>query len=391
MDEGERFIRDEAAPRGIDGDTAVTVARMEGGTAPPGLVGEFDTGCSWWQFQLHYGGPEYPQYGVPGTSVAGMGNDFSAFTGWAPGDPAAWRDACRYALNRAKEGGWGPWYGAAAAGITGFDGIDQSVAWDPNSQTWDYETMATAPPSEPVPVYDATYPAIAQNDSWSCSCTSTRWALWAYGREPSESWLESSMLSAGIVTQAYGLMDASGAGLAGWISAEYGPAQYGGYRGENDASVTFDDVAHEAEQGKHPLCIGGRAWGHWTGVRGFDGLRLQLANPAPGYMGISQTLSREQFSYLGPFSLVRLVNPRAEEGGAVPPVPSGDPYAPWAGLVGTGLLQMMAEDAVLPAQSKSTWLPLGQSPADIEEAVGENGVTYRWLLRTSAGYRMRPS
>src|SRR5262252_7174445 len=209
MDEGEAFIRDEAALRGIDPQVACDVATSEGGTAAPGLVGQFPTGTSFWQYQLHFGGPDYPQFGEPGQSVAGMGNDFAALTGWAPGDPDAWRDACRYALNRAKEDGWGAWYGAAAIGITGYDGIDQSVPWDPNSQTWDYETQGGGEVSEPdpsVPVYDASYPAISQNDSWSCAPTSTRWALWAYGRQPSEAWLEQSMLAAGIVTTEYGLM-----------------------------------------------------------------------------------------------------------------------------------------------------------------------------------------
>jgi hypothetical protein len=72
-------------------------------------------------------------------------------------------------------------------------------------------------------------------------------------------------------------------------------------------------------------------------------------------------------------------------------LPPSDPYAPWSGLVGTGLLNMLAEDATLPAQSRSTWLPLGQSPADVEEVYGQNGCRYAWLLTTSQGYRYWPS
>jgi len=72
-------------------------------------------------------------------------------------------------------------------------------------------------------------------------------------------------------------------------------------------------------------------------------------------------------------------------------VPPDDPYAAWAGLVGSGLLTAMQSDGVLPAQSRSTWLPLGQSPADIEECIADDGTVYRWLLTTNTGYRYRPS
>ena len=397
--EGELFIRQEAALRGIDGDTAVAVAQSEGGVDAPGLHGSFNTGDSWWQYQLHYGGPDYPQFGVPGESVAGMGNTFSSFTGWAPGDPDAWRDAARYALNTAKRDGWGAWYGAAAIGITGYDGIDQSVAWDPNSQVWDYETSGGGGtvPEEPLPVFDPSFPAFAQNDDWSCAPTSTRWGLWAYGRQPTEQWLENSMLSAGVVTMQYGLMDASGAGLANWLNVEYGPPEYGGFVASNDPSVTFEEVCLEAATGKHPLMMGGRAWGsggHWTGVRGYDpsSNRILLANPASGYGGITQSIGREQFKAVGPFSMVRLTNPAAE-GQPVPPrPPTEDPYGPWRATVGSGLLELMAQDATLPAQRGSAWLPLGTPPpSDVETCYGQNGTGYVWLLTTNAGYRFRPT
>src|SRR5262245_568970 len=119
--EGEDFIRDAASKRGIDQEIALRVADSEGGRDAPGLVGKFPTGWSWWQYQLHYGGPGYEQYGT----VAGMGPGFTNLTGWAAGDDRAWRDAARYALNRAKNGGWTSWYGAAAVGIGKWDGINR--------------------------------------------------------------------------------------------------------------------------------------------------------------------------------------------------------------------------------------------------------------------------
>lgn len=131
----EDFCRSESSRRGIDPDIAVIVANSEGGLNAPAVRGTFPTGSSWWAFQLHYGGPGYEHLG----NVAGMGNDFTRVTGWQPGDPDAWRDAMRWALDRARRGGWGPWFGAAARGIFGFHGIDTTVPWGgtPDNE-WDY-------------------------------------------------------------------------------------------------------------------------------------------------------------------------------------------------------------------------------------------------------------
>lgn len=136
------FLYREAPRRGIDPGVAERVVNHEGSLTEPARMGDFSgppwySGKSWWAFQLHYGGAGTP-YAAWGGS-AGMGNSFTELTGWAPGDPRAWRDAMRYALDAARAGGWGPWYGAAAEGITGFDGIDRSVPWNgtPDSE-WDY-------------------------------------------------------------------------------------------------------------------------------------------------------------------------------------------------------------------------------------------------------------
>lgn len=136
------FLYREATRRGIDPAIAEAVANSEGGLMEPARLGDFSgppwhTGKSWWAFQLHYGGAGTPYASWGGS--AGMGNSFTALTGWMPGDPRAWRDAMRYALDAAKSGGWGPWYGAAAYGINGYRGIDRSVIWvgTPDAE-WDY-------------------------------------------------------------------------------------------------------------------------------------------------------------------------------------------------------------------------------------------------------------
>ncbi len=54
--------------------------------------------------------------------------------------------------------------------------------------------------------------------------------------------------------------------------------------------------------------------------------------------------------------------------------------------VGSGLLGMMDEDKTEPAMP-SVFLPLGQSPAIVEEGMGLNGTVYRWHLPTGKHWR----
>jgi GH25 family lysozyme M1 (1,4-beta-N-acetylmuramidase) len=207
--------------------------------------------------------------------------------------------------------------------------------------------------SEPVPHYDPNEPAHPQENDWDCSCESTEWALFAYGRTPDDDWIEQSMIAAGVANPAVGLTDASGAGLANWLNVEYGEF---GYVSSNEPSVSFDDVAAEAATLKHPLLMGGRAWCHWTGVRGYSAADdlLLLANPANGYQGVYQTMNRSQFASLGSFSMVRLTHPEAEgaSGTETPPPTDGPPastelpigydvashqgYPNWAAVAGSG-------------------------------------------------------
>ena len=311
MTEYEAFIRDAAQRRGIDPDIAVRVANSEGSVTEPARRGTFDTGSSWWGFQLHYGGAGYEHLGT----VAGMGNGFTALTGWQPGDPAAWRDAARYALNRAKASGWGAWYGAAHVGISQWQGIDRNHPWDAASETWDYETGGQPMPTIP---FNPDAPVAPQPDAWSCAIRSAQWLLRAVGRNPGDNWIVSHLVDEGIVTREHGLMDASGQQLADWINREYGNEM--GFTAQA-SSVTFDDVA--AGAGTNPTLIGGRKWNHWSGVRALrsDGA-LRLANPADGWQGVGQMMTRQQFDNLGPFTAIWI-----DRTGAVaepPPAPPVD-------------------------------------------------------------------
>lgn len=242
--------------------------------------------------------------------------------------------------------------------------------------------------ADALPSYDWQTPAITQEEDFDCSQTATLWGLHAWGRDTSESWLEAQMIAEGVMTPLYGLSDASGAELAEFLNRHY--AEYG-YVASNDGDSAFDEIATEAGTYAHPLMIGGRNWGaggHWSGCRGYDASLdvLMLANPAPGYDGIWDSLSRSQFAARGPFSFVRLTHPAAENGPALD-------YSWWEtdGKIGSGLLEMMAADGVYPAQDWSTWLPLGRNPAQIEEALATDGTVYRWLLNVGRGFRYRPS
>jgi len=307
MTEYESFLRASAEARGISADIAARVANTEGGLTEPARCGDFSgppwySGKSWWALQLHYGGAGTP-YAAWGGS-AGMGNGFTTLTGWQPGDPAAWRDACRYGLNRARTGGWGAWYGAAAIGITGFMGIDRQHAWDANAEVWDYESGTGAP--IPRVVYTPSEPPHAQQHDWDCSQESAEWSLWSVGRKPSDSWMEQTMISEGVVSPELGLLDASGAGLAAWLNRYY---HEDGYTAHNADPVSFDQLASEC--GRYPMMIGGRRWYHWTGLRAYDAAHdvLLIANPSAGWQGVNQSLDRDQFARLGPFSAVHLTHP----------------------------------------------------------------------------------
>lgn len=195
----------------------------------------------------------------------------------------------------------------------------------------------TAPATtDVVPLYDEAYPAIIQNHDWDCAEESTRWTLYAWGRRPDDAWMEASMLDAGVVNPAVGCTDATGAGLARWVNDTYGED---GYVAASQTNVTFDQVAQEAGSLLHPLAMGGAGWNHWTGVRGYDPTAdvLLLANPAPGWHQVYQTMSRGQFGNLSPFHMLRVTHPEAEAGGGdtirPEPTPIGIDVASHQGMI----------------------------------------------------------
>lgn len=95
----------------------------------------------------------------------------------------------------------------------------------------------------------------------------------------------------------YGLMDASGPALR-IVYADYGQNTDQGW-------LSFDEVYALAQQTTGQLS--GAAWYHWVALRGVQGSNLWIANSAPGYKGVYDILSREDYNRLGGFSVVWLV------------------------------------------------------------------------------------
>jgi hypothetical protein len=135
---------------------------------------------------------------------------------------------------------------------------------------------------------------------WTCSACSLDWVLRATGLAPEHTRPE-AINEIGYpdnINPEYGLMDASGAAL--WAVYEDLYAQPAGLSWL-DFDATYDLAQHTTGQ------IGGQAWYHWVALRGTTGDgALWIANSAPGYRGIHDVLSRQDFNRLGPFSVVWL-------------------------------------------------------------------------------------
>lgn len=145
------------------------------------------------------------------------------------------------------------------------------------------------------------YPVELQDVPWDCAAASTAWALHTIGYPQSEYDVVLG-LGPSRISPAYGLLDASGAGLVSYLGEI-------GVTALHNPSATWEEVAGAA--GYQPMVIGGRAWCHWVGVRissrmfpNPPGDRLALANPAPGWMAVDQTLYPYAFRTLGVFSAV---------------------------------------------------------------------------------------
>lgn len=113
--EKEAFIRETAAARGISPETAMAVARSEGfNNFRSTIPGEQSFGA----FQLHV---------TPGGRGKAVGDQFQKDTGLDPSDPKNEKASIEYALNWAKQHGWGDFHGAANTGIGKWEGIQRGA------------------------------------------------------------------------------------------------------------------------------------------------------------------------------------------------------------------------------------------------------------------------
>lgn len=115
-----QYIIQAAKARGIDPNVALEVARREGGFKDPTLQSFAKKNGirepSYGPFQLLVGGE--------GTGYPlGLGND-ALKAGIDPRNPDHALKGIDFALDTAARDGWGRWYGAKAAGITGMEGIN---------------------------------------------------------------------------------------------------------------------------------------------------------------------------------------------------------------------------------------------------------------------------
>jgi hypothetical protein len=175
--------------------------------------------------------------------------------------------------------------------------------------------------SVPKVTFNPQEPPHIQEHDYDCSQDSAEWALWSVGRKPTDGWMERTMIEDGILSKQQGLLDASGAGLAAWLTEQY---KEFGYYANNTNPITWDMLVPEiAPRSPYPIMLGGRAWNHWSGLYGYDAGAgtLLLANPAPGWHGVYQTMSRAQWNAQGPFSIVRLLHPDLLGADPVPPQP----------------------------------------------------------------------
>lgn len=142
------YIRQAATARGIDPDIALRVAISEGGLENPvnqsSVVKNGVREQSYGPFQLYMGG--------------GLGNK-ALEAGIDPRDPNQWQKGVDFALDQAKQGGWGPWYGAKKIGVTGMTGIgnapNQVAAAQPTTAMDAIAVQSPVPPAAPQPMPNA--------------------------------------------------------------------------------------------------------------------------------------------------------------------------------------------------------------------------------------------
>jgi hypothetical protein len=139
---------------------------------------------------------------------------------------------------------------------------------------------------------------------WTCSACSLEWVKRATGLVTTDDIYgsrETTTYEIGYpnnINSTYGLMDASGEALRDVLMGLYGQETQQGWL---DFDTTYE-LAHDTAG-----MMSGASWYHWVAIRGVQGSTIWVANSAPGYKGIWDNVSREDFARLGSFSVVWLI------------------------------------------------------------------------------------
>jgi hypothetical protein len=144
--------------------------------------------------------------------------------------------------------------------------------------------------------YDPDEPMPGQERDWSCAACSLAWLYRATSVDACNT-EDAAIACIGYpeqINETYGLMDGSGARLSQLL------------RGSGIASsnlwATWSQTVALAQ--RMPLLIGGVSWYHWVGVRSAGANVLFLANSAPGWMSIYDSMQEHEWNALGPFAVV---------------------------------------------------------------------------------------
>ena len=145
--------------------------------------------------------------------------------------------------------------------------------------------------------YDPQEAMPQQQVDYDCSAAATAW----FGRSIGWQWTELNVLwefsKAGIISPAWGLLDATGAGIVSWLALQ--PLQ------ATNGPVDWPRLVTMAGGG--PLIMGGAKFDHWIGIRELlNDQVVSIANSAVGWMGVYNTMNQSQFDNLGPFNGVWL-------------------------------------------------------------------------------------
>jgi hypothetical protein len=213
------------------------------------------------------------------------------------------------------------------------------LAWadNPNQANirrgWQAAQLYLAPDQEAAPMtYNPDTPPERQRQPWSCSIRTATWMLRALGVDIDAGRMQ-DILVPDYVTPELGLLQGDGSGLAAVLADQSGQAT-------GHAGVSWDWLC--AHAGTMPIGIGSPSLYHWVAVRALnDDGTLALANPAPGYQGLDDTMSEAQFDQWAPWAGVWIAVPAtnggddlsAEERAELQRYREAQPY--WDTLLGT--------------------------------------------------------